>query len=162
VTPLTFPDILSAFSTDAQCRELLARLRWPDGVKCLRCGGPVATLYTRLYQCSPCSYQFAVTTRTIFGDTHFALEKWFLAVLLIVEARKGLSAKQLQRTLGCGYKTAWYLNHRIRAAMASAERSEFRFSDIFLDTLRHMVTAEPPGQAPNPQPAWSAPRKKKS
>lgn len=63
-----------------------------------------------------------MTTGTIFGDTHLPLEKWFLAVLLLCEARKGMSAKQLQRTLGTGYKTAWYLSHRIRAAMASAAR----------------------------------------
>jgi transposase-like protein len=63
-----------------------------------------------------------VTTNTIFGDTHLPLEKWFLATLLLVEARKGMSANQLKRTIGVSYKTAWYLCHRIRAAMATAER----------------------------------------
>ena len=123
---MTLPDIIRLFPTDATCRELLERLRWPEGVRCIRCGGSVSALGSRLYQCSNCpkQYQFAVTTGTIFGDTHLALEKWFLAVLLLCEARKGMSAMQLKRTLGVSYKTAWYLCHRIRAAMATAERPQ--------------------------------------
>jgi transposase-like protein len=74
------------------------------------------------YECSECHYQFTITTQTIFHDTHLPLETWFLAVLLLVEARKGMSANQLKRTLGVSYKTAWYLCHRIRAAMASADK----------------------------------------
>jgi transposase-like protein len=58
----------------------------------------------------------------VFGDTKLPLETWFMAVLLLVEARKGMSANQLKRTIGVSYKTAWFLCHRIRAAMASAER----------------------------------------
>ena len=54
---------------------------------------------------------------TIFHDSHLPLWKWFLAVYLIVESKKGISANQLKRTLGVSYKTAWYLSHRIRAAL---------------------------------------------
>jgi transposase-like protein len=65
-------------------------------------------------------------TGTIFNDSHLPLPIWFMAVLLLVEARKGMSAMQLKRTLWGqhkgSYKTAWYLCHRIRAAMAQAER----------------------------------------
>jgi transposase-like protein len=119
---MTLPDIIRLFPTDESCRELLERLRWTKGPVCLRCGGIVNALGTKLYHCPACRYQFAVTTGTIFADTHLPLEKWFLAVLLLCEARKGMSAKQLQRTLGVGYKTAWYLFHRVRAAMATASR----------------------------------------
>ncbi len=79
------------------------------------------------YECSICTYQFTVTSGTIFHDSHLALPMWFLAVLLICEAKKGMSASQLKRTLWGqnkgSYKTAWYLCHRIRAAMASAEKT---------------------------------------
>lgn len=119
---MTLCDIIRLFPTDESCRELLERLRWPKGPVCIRCGGIVNVLGTTLYHCPKCRYQFAVTTGTIFADTHLALEKWFLAVLLLCEARKGMSAKQLQRTLGTGYKTAWYLFHRVRSAMATADR----------------------------------------
>lgn len=118
---MTLPDLMKGFSDDACCRELLERLRWPTGAKCIRCGGEVSRRKEILI-CNPCHYEFRVTTATIFGDTHLPLEKWFLAVLLLVEARKGMSAMQLERTIGVSYKTAWYLCHRIRAAMATAER----------------------------------------
>lgn len=118
---MTLVDLMSRFSDDACCRELLERLRWPTAPKCIRCGGEVQRR-NEILICNPCHYEFRVTTGTIFGDTHLALEKWFMAVLLLCEARKGMSAMQLKRTLGISYKTAWYLCHRIRAAMATAER----------------------------------------
>jgi transposase-like protein len=63
-----------------------------------------------------------VTAGTIFHDSHLPLQKWFMATLLLCEARKGMSANQIKRTLGVSYKTAWYLCHRIRAAMKENER----------------------------------------
>jgi len=119
---MTLVDLMSRFSDESCCRELLERLRWPTGAKCIRCGQPVPRLGEALFQCAKCSYQFRVTTGTIFGDTKLPLETWFMAVLLLCEARKGMSANQLKRTIGVSYKTAWFLCHRIRAAMASAER----------------------------------------
>jgi transposase-like protein len=113
------------FPTDEKCRELLTRLRWPEGVRCPRCKMAVVELETEktLYYCKDCDYQFTVTAGTIFNDSHLPLNKWFLATLLLCEAKKGMSACQIQRTLGLGsYKTAWYLCHRIRAAMVESQR----------------------------------------
>jgi transposase-like protein len=69
------------------------------------------------FVCDDCSHQFSVTAQTIFHDTHLPLWKWFLATYLLCESRKGMSANQMKRQLGVSYKTAWYLCHRIRAAM---------------------------------------------
>jgi len=74
-----------------------------------------------LYVCRECKHQFSVTEGTIFNDTHLSLEKWFMAVALMVNAKKGVSAKQLQRDLKTAYKTSWYLSHRIRKAMMLAD-----------------------------------------
>jgi transposase-like protein len=118
-------DINTMFATDAKCRELLVRLRWPEGPQCLRCKMPVVELETekQLFYCKDCDYQFTVTAGTIFNDSHLPLNKWFIAVLLLCEAKKGMSACQMQRTLGIGsYRTAWYLCHRIRAAMVEVNR----------------------------------------
>ncbi len=118
-------DINTMFSTDAKCRELLTRLRFPEGPRCLRCKGPVALLETEkhLFYCKDCDYQFSVTAGSVFNDSHLPLTIWFTATLLLCEAKKGISACQIQRTLGIGsYKTAWYLCHRIRAAMIEASR----------------------------------------
>ena len=125
---MTLPDVNELYGTDERCRQLLERLRWPEGVQCPRCKD---TRVSRLkkygrFECVGCEYQFTATSGTIFHDSHLPLTKWFLAVLLLVEARKGMSALQLKRTLWGlhkgSYKTAWYLFHRIRAAMQSAER----------------------------------------
>jgi len=74
------------------------------------------------FECVGCEYQFTVTSGTIFHDSHLPLPVWFMAVLLLCEAKTGMSAMQIKRTLGIAYKTAWYLCHRIRAAMATAEK----------------------------------------
>ena len=71
------------------------------------------------WDCQGCGYHFSVTSGTIMHDSHLPLRKWFAAIYLMVEARKGMSANQLKRTLGVAYKTAWYLCHRIREAMGN-------------------------------------------
>src|SRR4051794_37878832 len=121
---MTLVDVINLFDTDEKCRELLVRLRWPNGVECLRCKAPVVELATakQLFYCKNCDYQFSVTASTIFNDSHLPLTKWFLATLLLCEARKGMSANQIKRTLGVTYKTAWYLCHRIRAAMKEVDQ----------------------------------------
>jgi transposase-like protein len=121
---MTLPELNRLFSTDEECREILTRLRWPEGVECLRCHNRNVwwVRSRKQFTCSECSYQFSVTTGTIFNDSHLPLPSWFMAVLLLVEARKGMSANQVKRTLGVSYKTAWYLCHRIRAAMHEVER----------------------------------------
>lgn len=125
------------FSTKARCRELLRRLRWPEGVSCPRCqNSTVSWLNTQeKYECAKCCYQFSVTANTIFHDSHLGLETWFLAVHLMCEAKKGMSAAQMQRTLGIGsYKTAWYLCHRIRAAMKEANPEPLKGTVEYDDT----------------------------
>ncbi|HTT64317.1 MAG TPA: IS1595 family transposase, partial [Bryobacteraceae bacterium] len=133
------------FGDQESCVNYLEAARWPDGVQCLKCDSPrVARITTNeteskrkdprtgevkirkvpariVYQCYACGHQFSATTGTIFHDTHLDLEKWFLAVALMTNAKKGLSALQMKRDLKVAYKTAWYLNHRIREAMALLE-----------------------------------------
>jgi transposase-like protein len=121
---MTLIDVHTLFSTDEKCREILKRLRFPNGVECLRCKSKVVELETekQLFYCGECDYQFTVTSNTIFHDTHLPLLKWFVAVYLLCESRKGMSANQMKRTLGISYKTAWYLCHRIRHAMQEIDR----------------------------------------
>jgi transposase-like protein len=133
------------FGTDEQCLTYIQQMRWPDGiVRCPTCGDKRVEKYDRpvpnpkkrrskdrapekenkrhwFYIClnADCRQQFSPTSGTLFADTHLPLIVWFQAITLMLNAKKGISAKQLQRDLGIGgYKTAWYLNHRIREAMA--------------------------------------------
>ena len=117
--------LFEQFGTDEQCRIALEKLRWPDGVTCPRCQSEkISRAHKRnQFECDSCGYHFSVTAGTIFHDSHLPLTKWFAAIYLICESRKGISANQLKRTLGVAYKTAWYLCHRIRAAVKDADTS---------------------------------------
>ena len=120
------------FATDEQCLQYIGKMRWPDGVvRCPECGEKNVKRVERsaesknrrkwFYLCleKTCHNQFTPTSGTIFHDTHLPLIVWFQAITIILNAKKGVSALQLQRDLGIGgYKTAWYLNHRIREVMA--------------------------------------------
>jgi transposase-like protein len=121
-------DITKKFTTDDKCLDYLEQMRWPAGVGCVHCGVLNVSTITRtagknkrvrIYQCleKECGKQFSATSGTIFNDTHLPLTKWFMAIALICEAKKGMSAKQLERHLGVNYRTAWHLAHRIREAM---------------------------------------------
>ncbi len=133
-------DVNEKFATDEQCLAYLEQMRWPDGVvRCPTCGCDRISHITRkvtkdtdnkrakLYQCleKTCKQQFSATSGTIFNDSHLPLHKWFMALALVVDAKKGMSAKQLQAHLGIGsYRTAWYMAHRIRKSM-DVDQSEF-------------------------------------
>jgi transposase-like protein len=123
-------DVAKEFRTDEDCLAYLTKLRWPGGVACLKCGsdhvsrafgakGRRGTARRQLFQClePACKHQFTATTGTLFHDSHLPLTKWFAAVAIITNAKKSVSAKQMERDLGVSYRTAWYLNHRIRKAM---------------------------------------------
>ncbi len=111
--------LMDEFGTDKKCREVLEDLRWPDGIKCPRCESEkISRIKDRdQFDCDGCRYQFSVLSGSIFHDTHLPLKKWFVAIYLIVESKKGISANQMKRVLDVSYKTAWYLCHRIRTAM---------------------------------------------
>jgi transposase-like protein len=112
-------ELIEQFGSEDRCREYLEGLRWPNGVECPRCQSTKISRIAKRNQfdCDSCRYQFSVRAGTLFHDSKLPLWKWFLAVYMMCEAKKGVSANQLKRTLGVSYKTAWYLCHRIRAAM---------------------------------------------
>jgi len=122
-------DIHKAFVTEEQCFYHLQQIRWPKGVRCITCGANKISVISRqtksknkrvrIYQClePTCKQQFTDTSGTLFHDSHLPLSKWFMALALISDAKKGISAKQLERHLHVNYRTAWHMAHRIRKAM---------------------------------------------
>jgi transposase-like protein len=116
---MTLAEVTSLYSTDEHCRNLLVKLRWPTGIRCLRCKSEkVYDLPTqKKFECGKCAYQFSVLTRTIFNGTHLPLQTWFAAVVLL---ENPLSTNKIKDELGISYKTAWFLCHRIRKARAEA------------------------------------------
>ena len=111
--------LMESFGSVDKCRTYLEQLRFTGGVKCTKCqSDKISRIYKRnQFVCDACKYQFSAMAGTIFHDTHLPLTKWFAAVYLMCESRKGISANQLSRTLKVSYKTAWYLCHRIRTAV---------------------------------------------
>ena len=112
--------LVDEFGSTDKCRDYLEALRWPDGVECPGCGSKsVSRLVKRKqFDCNSCRKRFSVLAGTVLQDSKLPLWKWFAAVHLMCESKKGISALQVQRMLGVkSYETAWYLCHRIRSAM---------------------------------------------
>ena len=120
--------LMEKFGSEDKCFEYLEALRFPDGVKCIRCqSDKISRIYDRRqYHCDGCTYQFSIRTGTIFHGSHLPLQKWFVAIYLMCESKKGISANQLKRTLNVAYKTAWYLCHRIRESVKNADDTLLR------------------------------------
>jgi transposase-like protein len=113
------------FQNAEKAREYLEGVRWPRGPVCPHCGSVEAHYHLEgeshrpgLYKCSDCREQFTVTVGTVFERSKIPLNVWLQAVYLICSSKKGISSHQLHRTLGVTYKTAWFMSHRIREAMA--------------------------------------------
>jgi transposase-like protein len=117
---MNLADLVEQFGSNDRCRDYLEHVRWPDGVQCPKCESKsISRITTRKqFDCNSCRNRFSVMAGTVFHDSHLPLWKWFAAVYLMCESKKGISALQLKRMLKIGsYETAWYLCHRIRSAM---------------------------------------------
>jgi transposase-like protein len=119
------------YNDESHARKHLEALQWPHGPVCPHCGViNEATLLegksTRpgVWKCRPCQKPFSVTVGTVFERSKIPLTKWLLATELLTSSKKGISAHQVHRMLGVTYKTAWFMMHRIREAMAPAKGSE--------------------------------------
>ena len=110
--------------TEDEAREMLERIRWPNGPVCAHCGCVENITKIKsakrpgLYRCGDCKKQFSLKVNTVMHDSHLPIRTWLMAFSIMCSAKKGISALQLHRQLGFGsYKTAWHLAHRIRHAM---------------------------------------------
>jgi transposase-like protein len=120
--PKTLLDAVRYYTDPKVCFETMLAVKWPDGrIVCPKCGGDAVGVVTsrRLLQCKAkdCRKQFSVKVDTIFEDSPLGLDKWFVAVWCIANAKNGISSHELGRALGVTQKTAWFMLHRIRRAM---------------------------------------------
>jgi transposase-like protein len=128
---MKFADLIARFQTEDDCKAFLAERRWPDGVRCPRCGNvKIWKVKSRPFHwlCKGCNkngYRFSVITGTIFENTKYPLVEWFKVAFLMYHSKKGISAHQIHRMIGTGsYETAWYMCHRIRAAMRNSAKGQ--------------------------------------
>lgn len=119
-------ETITKFPDQAACISYLEHIRWQDEPTCPYCGGKRSSkrMQSSRHQCHECNSSYSVLVGTIFEDTKLSLPKWFLAISLILNAKKGLSAHQLARDLGINRKTGWYLQMRIRKAMQDGQDND--------------------------------------
>src|SRR6266446_6743398 len=122
--PKTLVDAIKYFADPQVAHDFIVSMRWPKGVKCPRCGSRHVsfTANRRVWTCNgrcPKRQQFSVKVGTIMEDSPIGIDKWLVAMWLILSAKNGISSYELHRTLGVTQKTAWFLNHRIRFALHS-------------------------------------------
>src|SRR5438094_3838259 len=120
--PKTLVDAIKHFANPQVAHDFVVSMRWPKGVKCPRCGSRKVsfTANRRVWTCSgkcPKRQQFSVKVGTIMEDSPIGIDKWLVAMWLILSAKNAISSYELHRTLGVTQKTAWFLNHRIRFAL---------------------------------------------
>lgn len=120
--PKTLQEAVKAFADKQFCTELIAAMRWSDGkAVCPNCKETNNHFMAsrQVWQCKnkECKKQFSVKVGTIFEDSAIGLDKWLLAMWLIVNAKNGISSYELHRAIGITQKSAWFVLHRVRLAM---------------------------------------------
>lgn len=119
-------EVMDRFPDQESCIDHLERVRWRGTPVCPHCGSITVKRKKESgegrvgrWHCRDCKASFKVTQGTMFHGTKIPLQTWFMAIALILNAKKGLSSYQLQRDLNLNQKTAWYVLVRIRAEMAN-------------------------------------------
>ena len=121
---LTLPQVMRTFRDDAAAERWFAKVRWPDGPRCPRCGTAdvrAGTAHKSMpYRCRPCRRYFSVRIGTVMEDSKLGYQTWALAIYLLTTGLKGQSSMKLHRDLGITQKSAWHLAHRIRETWREA------------------------------------------
>lgn len=148
--------------TEDEARAMLERIRWPHGPACPRCGSQ--NVYrmngkaTRagLLRCRDCPGRkmFSVTVGTIMERSHIPLRDWVYGFAAMCASKKGVSALQLKRELGIAYKTAWFMCHRIRHAMANGPLKDLLKGVVESDEV--WIGGKPRKDKSKPHPAVQA------
>ena len=120
-SPVTLRDAVLWFADFDHCKQFMIELRWPDGVRCPRCGAEKVTWLekARVWKCYAKHERptFTLKTGTIFEDSPIPLEKWLCAAWMLIGCKNGISSYEISRDLGVTQKTAWFMLHRVRLAM---------------------------------------------
>jgi len=114
--------LIEKFTSHSSCLSYLEKVRWPQGPVCPYCSSKRSSAVSKenRYKCCKCNRSFSVLVGTIFEATKLPLQKWFMAIYLIMDAKKGISSLQLSRHLNINKDTAWLLQRRIRIAMSES------------------------------------------
>jgi transposase-like protein len=138
--PTTLQEAVLYFADPSNCREYLVARRWPDGVTCPRCGSK-KVLFQAKYNRWQCGSkhdlrQFTAKTGTIFEESPLGLDKWLMAMWMVVNCKNGVSSYEIAKAVGVTQKSAWFMDHRIREALGMASKNklsgEVEADEIFI------------------------------
>jgi transposase-like protein len=125
--PESLLEAVTFFADEGRAHDFFVAMRWPDGVRCAHCNseavGKLVVSKTkkgtvrRLWNCASCGKQFTAKIGTIFAESPLPLSKWLPALWLVTNAKNGISSCELARALKITQKSAWFMGHRIRAAI---------------------------------------------
>src|SRR6266404_5344959 len=117
--PKTLQQAIRYFSDEQVCIDTVAELRWPSGAVCPKCehGEHYYLATQKRWKCKKCGKQFSVKVGTIFEDSPISLDKWLIALWLLVNCKNGVSSYEVGRDLGITQKSAWFVLHRLRLAL---------------------------------------------
>jgi transposase-like protein len=151
------------FRNEEAAYTYVEQIVWPDGRVCPHCGvieksGPLKGKSTRIgvYKCYACRKPFTVKVGTIFEKSHVPLHIWLQAMHLMCSSKKGFSANQFCRILGVDFKTGWFIGHRIREAMRSADMMPFGSGGGGVEVDETFIWTDPDAR-PTPahaNPSW--------
>jgi transposase-like protein len=118
-TPQTLMQAVLYFSRPGVALAFVAKLRWPNGPSCEKCGEtePMFLAKVQRWKCRGCGNQFSVKRGTIMEDSPVSLEKWLCAMWMIANCKNGVSSYEINREIGVTQKTGWFMLQRIRLAM---------------------------------------------
>jgi|SRR5580658_154362 transposase len=136
VQPFSVKEFFARFPDDAACLDHVMTVRYGARHECEKCG--TASTFHRLanrpaYSCAHCGHHVYPCAGTVFQDSRTPLQIWFYAIYLFVTTRHGVSGKELQRSLGVTYKTAWRIGQQIRTLMSKADGFEILQGHVELD-----------------------------
>lgn len=125
--PKTLQEAIVYFSDTDRCIAYAIKLRWQNGISCPRCASTEHSYIStrRFWFCKGCKKQFTIKVGTIMEDSPIGLDKWMTAAWLICNCKNGISSYEIASDLGLTQKTAWFLDHRIRAAMQNGSFDKF-------------------------------------
>jgi transposase-like protein len=118
-TPKTLQQAVRYFADEQVCIDTIAQMRWPKGPVCPACDG-TEHYYLKTqkrWKCKKCAKQFSVKLGTIFEDSPISLDKWLVALWMLVNCKNGISSYEVGRNLGLTQKSAWFVLHRLRLAL---------------------------------------------
>jgi transposase-like protein len=153
---MNFKEFQKKFKTKKSIIDHFVAIRYKNGVKCSHCGCVGEGIYHRkdnlkLFECANCGNSFSIFKDTIFEKSSTDLKKWFYAIHLFLNGKKGISALQLQREIGTTYKTAWRMLKQIRAAMGNKKKDDDDDNDDngFMNTIIEIDETYLGGEAKN-------------